>query len=107
MAQDRAAEQVVFKAAEYYTSGECTDTAVTAAKGAAGLADTAFSDEQKKVDITAKAITDALAIQVTKITELNTERDETVNKGLRDTDLTKDQTELNAQVTLNAAKDAH
>ena len=107
MAQYRAAEQVVFKAAEYYTGGECTDAGVTAAKAAAAGADTAFADEQKKVDVTAAAITAKLVIQATKVTALNTEIDATANKGLRDSDLTKDQAELDAQVALNAAKDAH
>lgn len=102
MAQDRSFPAPVFKATDAVET-ECTDAGVTTAKGNAATADKAFTDEQAKVVITAKAITDALATQVTDVKALNTERDATANKALRADDLTKDQAELDAQVALHVA----
>jgi hypothetical protein len=59
MAQDRGFPGPVFKATDAVET-ECTDAGVTSAKGKAATADKAFTDEQAKVVITAKAITDAL-----------------------------------------------
>jgi hypothetical protein len=102
MAQDRSFPAPVFKATDAVET-ECTDAGVTTAKGNAATADKAFTDEQAKVVITAKAITDALATQVTDVKALNVERDATANKALRADDLTKDQAELDAQVALHLA----
>jgi len=102
MAQDRGFPAPVFKATDAVET-ECTDAGVTTAKGNAALADKAFTDENAKVVITAKAIVDALATQVTDVKALNTERDATVNKDLRAKDLQYDQAELDAQVLLHSA----